>query len=237
MKLIQVYIEKLRADLVEVSQLKEKAVLSENYTMADAMRSKIISLTEQLNRMETQANTDLLRNCVTQWQGAFATHVSECMKSVGMSLFSKEMGLNVLKTPYHASLVNVISNIPGSYYDAFIRAFIKLTPYEIPDGPHYPYGWAFFAKSIPNYTNKSSEIQEFVKATMTLTVMQMIQMMLSKANKQHEIQGSTHELVIKQVYHYFHAASLRKMNIEIEGGLFDKTFSYCAMILGELETS
>lgn len=79
--------DKLRSNILQIHELKEQAIRDEKYNEADTMRTKTLGLQAQLRMMETQPNAELLRNCVSQWQGAFAGHVNECLNS----------GLRVLK--------------------------------------------------------------------------------------------------------------------------------------------
>lgn len=81
----QLYIDKLRHNLIEIQNSKIKSIAEENFTMAEAYRSKVNALAAQLAQMESRGNSDLMRNCLAQWQHSFSTHITQCIESYSAS--------------------------------------------------------------------------------------------------------------------------------------------------------
>ncbi|KAI8907187.1 hypothetical protein EDD86DRAFT_208959 [Gorgonomyces haynaldii] len=229
----QVYVEKLRAKLRELSVQKDNAVAQEDFVNADQLRIQVNVLQTQLSRMEDQSKADLLQNCVSQWQQAFADDVLEKFKGGLLSMTQRDITVALLSSPYHKSFINILSGLAPCYYEAVAKAFIILLPQDVPEIPKSPYGWEFLARRIPGFQQKPLDIQELVKASAFFLIMDVIQTVVGRATE-HNITKETEDLILKHIFHYFHVISLRKLNAEYEGRLFEKTFGACAMVLGDI---
>jgi hypothetical protein len=78
-----VYAAKLRGNLRDIQKSKALAVQEENFVAADKFHTKILQLNAQLNKMESNPNSDLIHYSLTQWQNSLANHVNECLKPKG----------------------------------------------------------------------------------------------------------------------------------------------------------
>ena len=71
----QLYIERIQEQLQEIAIQKQIALDTEDYTTADQIRNKMNILQQQLNRLEDQFSTDMLQNCVTNWQSELVAYL------------------------------------------------------------------------------------------------------------------------------------------------------------------
>src|SRR5215469_12695512 len=78
---MQIYVEKLRESISEMSRIKESAIREENYALADQTKMKVTALHMQLIKMEHQLNADILTNCITQWQNELASEITSQLKT------------------------------------------------------------------------------------------------------------------------------------------------------------
>ncbi|KAJ3050386.1 hypothetical protein HK102_012311 [Quaeritorhiza haematococci] len=80
----EVYVQKLRNSMSEMNLVKENAIRTENYSLADQTRLKMTALQQQLVKMEHQLNADILTNCVTMWQEELAAEVAAAVRNLGV---------------------------------------------------------------------------------------------------------------------------------------------------------
>ncbi|KAJ1564793.1 hypothetical protein HK405_013966, partial [Cladochytrium tenue] len=64
----QIYVQKLRNSLAEMTMVKDAAIRQEDFILADQTRQKIAALQTQLVKMEHQLNADILINAISAWQ-------------------------------------------------------------------------------------------------------------------------------------------------------------------------
>lgn len=139
--------------------------------------------------------------------------------------------LNVLQAKFHTSFIGIIKGVPLAYYDSIIRALLILIPNEMPDGPKSPYGWEYLMRKIPSALLRAQEVGDIVKATVVLLVLDVISIVIGGCTNDF-LRPETFDLIFRQIFHYLHIVSQKKMNTEYEGPLFDKAFTRCAVIIG-----
>ena len=92
----QVYVQKLRDSITEMTAMKDAAIKAENYPLADTTRSKITALKLQLAKLEDGFHGDILINYATVWQSGLAAGLGELVASLlamGASTASKVIKL------------------------------------------------------------------------------------------------------------------------------------------------
>jgi hypothetical protein len=67
--------------------VKESAIRSENYILADQTRQKILAFQTQLVKMEHQLNADIIINTITAWQSQLADTIAKYLTN--LSAFRK----------------------------------------------------------------------------------------------------------------------------------------------------
>ncbi|KAI8928058.1 hypothetical protein BC831DRAFT_397976 [Entophlyctis helioformis] len=215
----RVYVQKLRDSIDEMSAIKQTAIMNEDYATADQMRLKTTALQFQLMKLEDQLNADILTNFV---------------------------GISILQAPMHVDLVQLIKAIPRPYYDSILRSLLIISPHDLPDTPKSPYGWDFFAKKIPLLSSKQSDVVDSVvtnscglmlplwqKSTVTLAIFDLVCTILGLSTAV-DVRRETYDLVLRHAFNYFHATSLRRINPETEGRIFEKIFVRTAIVIGDV---
>ena len=61
--------------------------------------------------------------------------------------------------------------------------------------------------------------------------MDVVSITIGGSNVSH-IKKETYDLTLRYIFHYIHSVASRKMNHEVEGPLFDKAFTKCALAVG-----
>ncbi|KAJ2998905.1 hypothetical protein HDV02_003880 [Globomyces sp. JEL0801] len=218
-----VYISKLRENLQEMSKMKQDALDSKNYNTSEQLRIKIGVLQIQLMKMEDQFTSDILQNFITSWQ-------SSLISEINSSLYSpvKLKSLNILTLPFHVAFMNIVKGIPLTYYDSLIRAMLILLPHELPDSFKSPYGWEFIAKKIHIVNAKSQDTIDIIKSTVAIAVMDVICISIGGSTSEF-VKKETYDLTLRHIFHYIQLSSARKMNLDLEGELFDSIFTRCSV--------
>ena len=76
----QIYIQKLRTSISEMTVIKDRALQDENYNLADMTRSKITALKLQLSKLEDSFNADVIIGFITQWQNGLASAAAQYLE-------------------------------------------------------------------------------------------------------------------------------------------------------------
>lgn len=105
-----------------------------------------------------------------------------------------------------------------------------LFPHELPDSVKSPYGWEFLARKF-SQTLKSQDNIDFVKATVSLLLMDVVSIAIGGSTASH-IRKETYDLVLRHIFHYIHTVAIRKISSDSEGPIFDMAFTRCSITVG-----
>jgi hypothetical protein len=147
--------------------------------------------------------------------------------------------IKFLDAGFHIGFLNIIKAMPRVYYNSMIRALVILFPHDLPDVPKPPYGWEHFAKKIPANLFKPQEIMDAfgsagldaLKTTVVLAVMDVVCAIIANSQKDN-IGKDTYDLILRHVFFFIHTFANRSIAVEMEGMLFDKAFTRCAVATG-----
>ncbi|KAJ3275486.1 hypothetical protein HDV01_000313 [Terramyces sp. JEL0728] len=207
-----------------MAQMKQNALNNEDYSNAELLRTKMTIVQMQLMKMEDQFTCDLLQNCITKWQNEFVA-----ISNSNLNNAQKLSSIDILHSKFHVSFGNIIKGIPLSYYDSILRAILILLPHDLPDAPKSPYGWESMMRKFA--VIRSQEISEVLKASVTLVIVDIVCLAVGGSTNEH-IKKETYDLTLRHVFHYLHTVATRKMNPELEGPIFDKILTRCAVTIG-----
>ncbi|KAJ3416658.1 hypothetical protein HDV05_000488 [Chytridiales sp. JEL 0842] len=215
-----IYVHKVKASLAELNALKENAINTENYILADQTRQKILALQAQLVKMEHQLNADILINSITAWQ-------SELAKAIAVTANFP------LKEPAHKNFTEVINILPNNYYDSMIRSLLLCIPHDIPDVPKSPFGWEVILRKIPNLSKQQGEVIEGVKSSFILSILDALIRFTNLLNTSN-LKRDTHTLMIKHAFFYMRSAASKRVNAEYEARMFEQIGLRWSIIVGDL---
>ncbi|KAJ1334487.1 hypothetical protein BSLG_007642 [Batrachochytrium salamandrivorans] len=227
----KLYVQKLKDSIDEMSAIKQNSIMNEDYTTADQMRLKITALQVQLMKMEDQFSADVLTNVLTHWQTELATSIQSSL--VNPTLYQRFIGVSILQAEFHVDFLNIVKSIPSNYCDAIIRAVLVINPQELPDTPKSPYGWEFMSKKMAALSTKPADTVDAVKATVTLVIADVISIILGLTTST-DVRRETHDLILRHAFNYFHYMSLRRMNLDTEGRIFEKIFIRLSVAIGDV---
>jgi hypothetical protein len=105
-----------------------------------------------------------------------------------------------------------------------------LFPHDLPDTTKSPYGWEFLARKF-SQTLKTQESIDFVKATVSLLLMDVVSIAIGRSTSSH-IRKVTYDLVLRHIFHYIHTVAIRKISSDTEGPIFDMVFTRCSVTVG-----
>ncbi|KAH9273786.1 hypothetical protein BASA83_003780 [Batrachochytrium salamandrivorans] len=227
----KLYVQKLKDSIDEMSAIKQNSIMNEDYTTADQMRLKITALQVQLMKMEDQFSADVLNQRPHTWQTELATSIQSSL--VNPTLYQRFIGVSILQAEFHVDFLNIVKSIPSNYCDAIIRAVLVINPQELPDTPKSPYGWEFMSKKMAALSTKPADTVDAVKATVTLVIADVISIILGLTTST-DVRRETHDLILRHAFNYFHYMSLRRMNLDTEGRIFEKIFIRLSVAIGDV---
>ncbi|KAJ1330073.1 hypothetical protein BSLG_009745 [Batrachochytrium salamandrivorans] len=143
------------------------------------------------------------------------------------------IGVSILQAEFHVDFLNIVKSIPSNYCDAIIRAVLVINPQELPDTPKSPYGWEFMSKKMAALSTKPADTVDAVKATVTLVIADVISIILGLTTST-DVRRETHDLILRHAFNYFHYMSLRRMNLDTEGRIFEKIFIRLSVAIGDV---
>ncbi|KAJ3044954.1 hypothetical protein HDV00_000238 [Rhizophlyctis rosea] len=226
----ELYVQKLRNAINEMSLVKETAIRTENYSLADQTRNKIMALQAQLMKMEHQLNADVITNCVTRWLEDLAAWMVGNLGKTGIRHFP--LATTPHHEPFHTHFISIIRAIPPCYYDSLIRSLLLILPQDIPDMPRSPYGYESFLRKLPSGAVRNSEALEWVKLQMTFSVLDALTYVTKFIVPQTEnFSRETLVLVIRHAFYYLRAAASRRV---IDQSVFDLVMMRWAIVLGDV---
>ncbi|KAJ3288624.1 hypothetical protein HK104_008062 [Borealophlyctis nickersoniae] len=230
----ELYVQKLRNSINEMNIVKETAIRTENYALADQTRNKVISLQAQLVKMEHQLNADILTNCVTRWQDDLAGVVTAQLAKLAQFRQPSISPTFLLKDKFHENFLQIIRMTPPNYYDSMIRSLLLILPQDIPDMPKSPYGFDFFMRkvSLPVGLKREESTLDVIKMTVVLGVLDAL-MELTAQMSSNDFTRDTLRLVLRHAFFYLRAAAFRRFG-ELEGKLFEQIIVRWSIILGDV---
>eukprot|EP00842_Homolaphlyctis_polyrhiza_P004116 jgi/Hompol1/4705/HPOL_003827-RA len=228
----QIYVQKLRESIDDMAAIKQNAIINEDYNTADQMRLKITALQFQLMKLEDQFNADFLKNVITQWQNELTSTLQSALLNP-IALPKQYLGVGILQAPFHLDFLEILKTIPRTYFDSIIRAMLIINPQELPDSPKSPYGWSFVSQKISALSAKPADMVDSAKATVTLVIFDIISVILG-LSVTNDLRRETYDLILRHAFNYFHAISVRRLNPETEGRIFEKIFIRLSVIIGDI---
>ncbi|KAI9360796.1 hypothetical protein DFJ73DRAFT_59013 [Zopfochytrium polystomum] len=230
----EAYAQKIRLSLAEMVHVKEAAVRSEDFLLAEQTRQKIVALQAQLAKMEHQLNADLVLNAVTAWQVALAEsldwHLGDLANRFRKSVLK---GSYPLKDKAHTDFLEILKILPVNYFDSLIRSFLLIVPQDLPDVAKSHFGWDSFAKRIPNLAKQSSEVVEVVKSTVVLSILD-IMIRITNQLTMASLKRDTHTLFLKHAFQYVRSSATRRLTVDFEAKLFEQIGVRWSVVIGDL---
>lgn len=138
-----------------------------------------------------------------------------------------------LEADFHVGFLSTIKAMPSVYYNSMIRALIILFPHDLPDFPKPSYGWEYFSKKFPGGLLKSQEILDVLKTKVVLAVMDVVCVIIANSEKD-TVRNDTYDMILRHVFFFVHTFANRNTVFEMEGALFDKAFTRCAVAIGHI---
>ncbi|KAI9332311.1 hypothetical protein DFJ73DRAFT_897510 [Zopfochytrium polystomum] len=229
----QVYVQKIRNSLAEMNLVKETAIRTENYMLADQTRQKMVALQAQLVKMEHQLNADILINAITAWQVGLADSINKHL--LDLSGFRKAV-LNVafpLKDKAHLDFLELLKILPVNYFDSLIRSLLLVLPQDLPDVPRSHFGWDALARKIPNLAKQNSDAVDVVKSMVVLSILDLMIRITDRLTMA-SLKRDTHTLFLKHAFHYVRNSASRRVTLDFEARLFEQIGMRWAIVVGDL---
>ncbi|KAJ3049692.1 hypothetical protein HK097_009334, partial [Rhizophlyctis rosea] len=227
----ELYVQKLRNAINEMSLVKETAIRTENYALADQTRNKVMALQSQLVKMEHQLNADVITNSVTRWLDDLSAWVGEVV--IGGGRNPPPAAITPLGLDFHLHFRSIIRTLPVCYYDSLIRSLLLVLPQDIPDMPRSPYGYESFLRKLPPAVFKNQDGVEWTKLQTTLAVSDTLTSITKHIVPQTEnFSRDTLNLVIRHAFFYLRAAAFRRLGAYVS--VFESVMMRWAIIMGDV---
>ncbi|RKO87869.1 hypothetical protein BDK51DRAFT_25863, partial [Blyttiomyces helicus] len=226
----ELYIQKLRATLVDLTATRTAAQSANDQPILDQTRAKITLIQQQLVKLDHQLSADVVANCLTVWLDALAAVLGRALSSgPGIKLSTVQTGFP-RHEPFHKDFCSLLRLVPENYLDSVLRSLLLLFPLDIPNIPKSPYGAEFFFQKVT--LPIKAEVIEGANLILVDCLLDLV-MEVTQRLTPGWATLDTLRLLLRHAFFYLRISATKKFT-PTEGKIFQQTILKWAIVLGDV---